>query len=328
MKRFLILLLVCLLLLSGCGAKQPCQRDLFAMDTYMNIKIWGEEDLLSDVTERIFALEKSLSVTLDDSEIWRLNAEGSGTVSEDTMSLLQQAISYCEKTEGSFDITVYPFVKAWGFSTEEKHVPSENTLTSLLPCVGSEHIHVDGQTVTLDEGTELDFGAIAKGYAAQSCAEYLRKQGVEAALMSLGGNVQTVGTKPDGSPWVIGISDPSEPSVAIVELRFTGSMALVTSGSYQRYFEEDDTRYHHILDPKTGRPAQSGLASVTVLAQNGTMADAYSTALFVMGLERSAEFWRQEQNFEAVFILDDGSIYATTGAASMLSGCEFTEIKK
>ena len=139
--------------------------------------------------------------------------------------------------------------------------------------------------------------------------------------------MQTLGSKPDGREWIIGIADPKEPSSAIAQLHFTGSLALVTSGSYQRYFEEDGIRYHHILDPATGRPVENGLASVTVLADSGTMADAYSTALFVMGMEQAVQFWRQEQNFEAIFILEDGSIFATRGAAAMLQGCEFTEIK-
>ena len=328
MKKFLILLLACLLFLSGCGAEKPARTDIFAMDTLMNIKIWGDEALLSEVTERIYTLENALSVTEKGSEVALLNESGRAELSEDALEILTQALFYSEKTGGAFDITVCPLVKAWGFSTEEQHLPSEETITSLLAFVGSEHIRMDGQTVILDEGTELDFGGVAKGFAAQLCAEYLREQGVEAALLSLGGNVQTLGTKPDGSQWVIGISDPREPSSAIAELRFTGSMALVTSGSYQRYFEENGARYHHILDPETGKPADNGLASVTVLAENSTMADAYSTALFVMGLEEATEFWRQEQNFEAVFILEDGNIYATTGAAELLSGCEFTEIKK
>lgn len=174
----------------------------------------------------------------------------------------------------------------------------------------------------------LDFGGIAKGYAAEKCAKLLEAAGIEAALLSLGGNLQTVGTKPDGSAWAVGIADPENPTQAIATLTFTGSLALVTSGGYQRYFEEDGVRYHHILDPKTGYPARSGLASVTILAESGTLADALSTALFVMGLDAAAEFWRGSDDFEAVFVTDGGKIYATQDAASLLGGCEFEVISR
>lgn len=327
MKRLWLLLLVCVLLLSACSGETPCQTELFAMDTYMTIRVWdGEEALLSECAQLIYALEAQLSVTRSDSELSALNAQGQAELSSGTLSLLAQAICYSEKTEGAFDPTVYPLVESWGFPSGQAKIPDDETLAELLSSVGTAHIHCSDGEVLLDEGTRLDFGAIAKGYAAQCVAEYLAEQGVRAAMINLGGNVQTLGEKPDGTAWLVGIADPEEPSQAVATLRFTGSMALVTSGSYQRYLELDGQRYHHILDPKTGKPADSGLLSVTVLAQDGVLADAYSTALFVMGLEDGVAFWRQEQSFEAVFITQGGSIFATQGASALLSGCDFTEI--
>lgn len=328
MKKLWIGVLLIALLLTGCTASKPEETDLFAMDTLMKIKIWGDPEELTLVTDEIRRLDLLLSAADSGSLLSQINLIGAAELSGDVLTLMQDAVSLSEKTGGAFDPTVYPLVRLWGFPEEEYHVPSQDELDETLALVGTEHIHLDGSTVTLDEGTMLDFGAIAKGYAAQQCVNLLEQHGVEAALLSLGGNVQTLGTKPDGSAWTIGIADPENPSQAIAELSFFGSKALVTSGGYQRFFEFDGVSYHHILDPKTGLPADNSLASVTIISDNGEVADAYSTALFVMGLEEATEFWKAQNDFEAVLILKDQTIYATEGCAELLGGCEFTVIER
>ena len=332
MKRFfkiyLTAALLTALLLTGCTTSAPQEAEFFAMDTLMSVKLWGGEASASDVSAEINRLEALLSVTRETSVLSQLNAAGSAKLSADTASLLAQALALSERTGGTFDPTVYPLVEAWGFPSKEYRVPDQTELDSLLACVGTKQVHFDGSAVTLDAGTRLDLGGIAKGYAAQCCAELLKEKGVDAAILSLGGNVQTIGSKPDGSAWVVGIADPSDPSQAIAVLTFEGSMALVTSGAYQRYFEEDGVIYHHILDPQTGLPADSGLLSVTVLADDGTLADGLSTALFVMGLEEGTRFWRESNDFEAVFLTSEGKILATEGAAPFLSGCEYSVIER
>lgn len=326
MKRLFLLLAAVALLLTGCTGSGAAEDTFTAMDTYVSVRIWGNEVLVEEVTATIQELEQLLSVTDENSELWALNQNGSAQLSAHTTAVLSQALALSERTGGAFDPTVYPMVRAWGFTTENYMVPDAASLEALV--VGAEHVHLDGQDITLDEGAAIDLGGIAKGYASQVCIDMLKERGVEAAILTLGGNVQTLGSKPDGSDWLIGISDPEAPSEAIVKLRFTGSMALVTSGGYQRYFEEDGVRYHHIIDPATGCPAETDLVSVTILAEDGTTADALSTALFVMGSQAALDFWCASDDFEAVLILEDGSILATEGAAPLLFDCEFATVSR
>ena len=326
-KLFALLLLLCLCL-TGCATVGPAETEIFAMDTFMRIRIWGDNALLSDACKEIRRLEELFSVTDENSEIFALNRDGQAALSTDTAEILSKAVALSQRTVGAFDPTVYPLVSAWCFTSGAPRVPEQSELDSLLPSVCAEHLQLSGSSAVLTQDAQIDLGGIAKGYTAQKCLDLLSAQGVETAMVSLGGNVQTLGTKPDGAPWVIGIADPKSPSEAIATVTFTGSLALVTSGGYQRYFELDGTRYHHILDPQTGKPAETGLASVTILTQDGATADALSTALFVMGMDKAVDFWRGSDDFEAVFITDGGELYATEGAAGLLSGCEFQVIPR
>ena len=322
-RRIFVLLLLAVLLLSACGTRTPVQKELFAMDTVFSLKVWGDEAALDAVSDELTRLDALLDATDAESAIGRLNA-GEPLDGEAAM-LVRQAVAYSEATGGAFDPTVYPLMRLWGFTDETQRVPSDAEITAALANIGTNQVQLDETAVSLHPGAAIDLGGIAKGYAADRCVALLQ-QSDAAALLSLGGNIQTYGAKPDGTPWTIGIADPQQPEQAVASVAVTGTKALVTSGGYQRYFEADGVTYHHIIDPKTGRPAESGLASVTILADSGTMADAYSTALFVMGLEDAVDFWRAEQSFEAVFITTDGEIYATEGVS--LSGCEFTVITR
>ena len=306
LKKWFAAVLLAALVLTGCGPKQPeaHEAQLFAMDTLMSLRIWGDEALVTQTEDTLRSLEALLSATAEDSDIARLNRDGTAELQPQTADLLQQALDCAARTGGAFDPT------------------------GALAHTGVQHLQLDGAAAALDAGCSVDLGGIAKGYAAEQCAHQLEETGAQAAMLSLGGNVQTVGSKPDGTAWQVGIADPKDPSSAIAVVRFTGSKALVTSGDYQRYFELDGVRYHHILDPQTGRPVQNGLRSVTILADSGTLADGLSTALFVMGLERATEFWRASSDFEAVFITEDGTICATEGAAALLTDCTFTELKR
>jgi len=328
MKKICALVLLIALLLCGCAERAPVEREIFAMDTLMTLRVWGDEEDASAAVAEINRLDALLSVTEESSAVSMLNRDGAATLDEDTLLLLQTAVEISRRTDGAFDPTVYPLVEAWGFTTDERHVPSQDDMEAALALVGVRQLRFDGNTVALSNHGTLDFGGIAKGYTAQKVAELLQSRGVVTAFLSLGGNVQTLGSKPDGAPWLVGIADPENPSQAIGCFRFYDSLALVTSGGYQRYFEDGGVRYHHILDPNTGYPADSGLASVTVLARDGATADGLSTALFVMGMEKATALWRESEDFEAVFITEDGGIFATDGAASLLTECAFTVIER
>lgn len=306
------------LLLSGC-AQESASADFFAMDTVMSARVWGDgaQDACTEVQQTVQTLAAALSVTDERSALYQLNDAGHGTLPDDALTLLENTLTLRERTGGALDPTLYPVVRLWGFTTGDYRVPTGEEIEAALSRTGVSHVTIDGDTVTLSGGAMLDFGAVAKGYAAEGCAQALSARGAEAALLTFGGNIQTVGDKPDGSVWRIGIQDPfSGDTAATLTLR--GTNAIVTSGGYQRYFEEDGTRYCHIFDPTTGAPAQSGLASVTIVAQSGFLADGLSTALYVMGLDGACKFYRESDDFEAVFITDDGAVYYTPGLAGMI----------
>ena len=300
MKK-LITILLCALLLCGCAAEEQVKETtIFAMDTVMSMKVWGDE--AAEATAEMTALLNELSTSLSAVDETSLLYSGSD---HEIFGLAEELSAW---TNGAFDPKIHALVELWGFPTKEYHIPSPEEI-ALAQAV-----------------EEWDLGGIAKGYAAEQCTRILDKYDVSRAILDLGGNVQTYGEKADGTPWNVAIRNPWFADDYLGVLSAEGTMAVVTSGDYQRYFEENGVRYHHILDPETGTPADAGLSSVTVICPSGTTADALSTALFVMGLEEGAEFWRQNEGFEAVFVTTDGTVYATEGAA--LSQCQYEVISR
>lgn len=315
-KHFISAMLSALLFLTGCSAEsspEPVQGTFFAMDTVMDFTIYGESGLIDQSESLIASLESLVSVTDTGSELYAINQTGSGTLTGKASSLMEQALEICRRTDGALDLSIYPIVRAWGFTTGSYQVPDEAEIQALLPLVDYRKIQYDAAAgdVTLPEGMKIDLGSVAKGYAGQLVAQMLREHGVQSALLSLGGNVQTVGAKPDGSPWQIGIKDPQgEDAMMVLSVE---DQAVVTSGGYERYFEQDGQTYWHIMDPSTGHPADSGLISVTIVGDEGVVCDGLSTALFVMGLEKAADLWAQSGDFEAVFVTASGEVYITEG---------------
>ena len=328
----LVVMMAVMSLAGGC-ALMPDKiytSTIFAMDTIMELQIAGDRDYTPVAEEYIRSLEKELSVTDSGSEIARLNSGGTLKLSKEVSHILEGAIDVCQKTDGALDITVYPVLKAWGFTTGQYRVPSDEEIDRLLKNVDYREIKTarddtsasgEGEmTVELKDGMQLDLGSVAKGYTGSAVADRLRKLGVEHALLNLGGNVQCIGTKPNNEKWKVAVKSPFlDSTTGMLGVIEADDVAIITSGGYERYFEEGGEVYWHILDPRTGKPAKNGLASVTIVGKDGLKCDGLSTALFVKGLDDAIEYWRERDDFEAVFITDDREVYVTQGLSELFS---------
>ena len=298
------------------------REEIFAMDTYMTVSATGRnaKEAVEDALEEIRTLDALWSISEKDSEVSRLNRHESVRLSPDTRSVLERALEISRDTGGAFDITIYPLMEEWGFPTGNYQIPSEKILKELLGRVGSDTLDLRTEDpYTLPSDRQIDLGGIAKGYTSDRIMEIFEAHQVAAGIVSLGGNVETFRTKADGSLWKVGIQNPDPDLEAlsgadVIGIVETAGKAVVTSGGYERYFEKDGVRYHHILDPETGMPAAGGLISVSVVSTDGCLADALSTALFVMGKEDALSYWKERRDlFDMILVEEDGNITVTSG---------------
>ncbi|MBO7668025.1 MAG: FAD:protein FMN transferase [Firmicutes bacterium] len=326
MKAKLVFLILCLsaLLLCGCGGEEegtgPLSRSEFALDTLCTVTLYepADPDLLEQAFQLIAAEEALLSRTVEGSDVWRVNhAAGEPTeVSPDTAELIALGLEYSELSHGVFDITVGRLTELWDFGGAN-HVPEETELPPVLSSVDYHNLAIDGQTVTLsDPEARLELGAVAKGYIADRVAELLKQQGVSSAVIDLGGNVVTLGTKPGGEAWKIGVQQPfgEERSELIGLIKAEGDLSLVTSGVYERNFEQDGVLYHHILDPRTGFPADTDVSGVTVVSASSARGDALSTVCLLLGLEEGSRLLEADPDvLGAVWVMSSGEVRVQGG---------------
>ena len=297
---------------------EASESEIFALDTAITLKVYGSKRVvvLKKLEDKINELDDMLSTGKETSEVSRLNRSGEAVLSPTVANLVKRSLDIYKKTDGLFDITIYPLMELWGFPTKNYRVPSEKEIEEKLKLVGSDKIDFNEETRKIsfkNKGMEIDFGGIGKGYITDELVKILTDEKVESAIINLGGNVFGFRKKPDGSLWNIAIRDPNEPDKYMAAIRLEDS-AVITSGGYERYFEENGIIYHHILDPRTGKPSDSGLKSVSIISKDGTLADALSTSLFIMGEEKAIGYWKENgSNFDILLMTKDNRLIVSAG---------------
>ncbi len=311
-----------LLILTACGNNNdelPQAKDnAFLMDTLVQMQAHGEnaEAAVEESMERIREIENLMSKTIETSDIYKLNNNPNQEIkiSNESKTVLEKSRNYAEMTDGDFDPTIGALVELWGIGSEDAKVPIEEEIQDALENIGYKHLIINDKTALIDKvGVRLDLGGIAKGYAAEEVKKIVKKHKIESAFVNLGGNVLVIGDKVDGSPWKIGIQDPREGRGNVMAIVDAVDQTIVTSGNYERYFKENDKLYHHILDPKTGYPARNNLLSVSIISENSFDADALSTAVYVMGLEKGMKFIENLENVDVMFITEKLDVYLSSG---------------
>jgi thiamine biosynthesis lipoprotein len=287
-KIFIFCVLLVCIAFSSCSEKKVSSTEL-AMNTVISITAYGDkaDEAVKASFDEVKRIEKLLSCHIDDSEISKVNKsafENPVEVSPETAEVLKNALLFCQKTNGAFDISIKPLADLWNIKAENPKVPSGEEINTVLSFVGYENICLNGNFVSFKkEGVQIDLGGAAKGYCADRIAEILKSFGVKNALIDLGGNIYAIGKNEQGKEWRIGLQKPGEKRGEYFSVEELSDKTAVTSGSYERYFEKDGRVYHHILDTQSGYPSESGLISVTVISKSSFEADMLSTAIFVMG---------------------------------------------
>lgn len=323
MKKLMTMVVAMMFILAGCGTKASNDTfltqefDYFYFDTPINIKVYYNDTdkfnfdkMDTDLDQMLNKIEQQFSPNITTSEISTLNKDGKMDVDDEFLKVLTTSIDYCKSTDGLYDPSAGPLIDLWSINNND-YLPTQEEIDKLLPKVDCNNIGINGNTVTLGEGMKIDLGSIVKGYAADVLQTYLMDQGVTSALINLGGNIQTVGTKPDGSSFVIGVQTPEVESLYTTNvLTFDANdESVVTSGINQRYFIQDGVIYHHIINANVGAPEQNNLASVTIINHSGIDADALSTTCFLLGLDSGMDLINSLDDTEAIFITRDKKVY-------------------
>ncbi len=321
-KTYLVLLLSISIFLVSCkDNSKPVVKESYMLGTIIELKVYGKEaeKAAEKALNRIAEIENKMSIKIESSEISKLNAKAGVSeekLSADTYSVLEKAVRFSEATEGAFDLTIEPIVKLWGIGTDTERIPSKHEIIEKLKLVNYRDIILDSKNTTARlklTNQSIDLGGIAKGYAADEVKEILINDKINSALINLGGNVYALGNKLDGSKWNIGIQNPIDTRGQYLGTVSVTDKSVVTSGNYERFFIVDDIRYHHLFDPKTRYPSESGIISTTIISDMSIDGDVMSTSTYILGLEKAQKLVESIEGVEAVFVTTDKKVYTTTG---------------
>lgn len=326
--KTLALLAATAVLFAACSTKaEPIRKTDFVLGTVCTISIYDSKDKAEQAIEQSFRalkkLEQKLSANIPTSLISKINTQAHNTQIEmdtETTFIMQKALEYAEKSQGAFDPAIGALVKLWNIGTEEAKIPSKEEIQALLSSADYKNIKItDNRIKLINPDTRVDLGAIAKGYASDMVKNILTDNNVKKAIIDLGGNIYALGTRPTGEDWRIGIQDPRNNKGRYIAILKVSNKAVVTSGDYERFFIKNNRRYHHILDPSTGYPAESGIISVSIISPSGIDADALSTTAFVLGAKKGLDFIEKyHKDTEAIFITEDKKIITTKGLRGKL----------
>lgn len=325
---FVLLSILCVIFLTSCNTKdvasntEPLSQTDFLLGTVVTISLYDHQsqELLDLAIGKLKELEDTLSINKSGTLIDQVN-ESAGVapviVDDNTYKVIEKGLTYSKLTNGAFDITIGPVVKLWNIGFPEARVPNSQEIEQILPLVGFDNVILnpdDSSIYLTSKGMQLDLGGIGKGYAADEVATLLRENGVNHAIIDLGGNIYTLGDKPGNQLWAIGVQDPFNPRGKIIGRLKTADKSVVTSGIYERFVEDEaGNKYHHILNPKTGYPYENQIAGVTIVSDSSTDGDALSTAVFAMGIDEGLDFVESLDGVDAIFITLDSKVYTTTG---------------
>ncbi len=330
MKKIVVTILILFLLIFSACSKELVHhnKNFMAMSTVVTYQVHAEEDIDVDniIKKTILETEELMSRTDPDSEIYKIN-ELAGTdeeviISKEVQEVIEASLKYQNLTDDSFRITIYPLVILWDIMNPDAPIPSEEEIEKAKKLSDTNNLVYNEEKESIkmiEKGSGIDLGGIAKGYAVDQAVKNLRERGVKHGFISIGGGVQAFGGKESGDPWVLGLQNPITPQIGHFATYATKEGAVVTSGDYQRRKVKDGVVYHHIIDPETGYPVQQGLAAVTIFAEKSIDADAYSTAVYIMGFEKGLEFINEIEDVEAMFVFHDKKVYATEGVKDKIN---------
>jgi len=331
-SKFLVLSILIVFLLSGCNTKYSQNPKLikevqFVLGTTGQIQVYSEseetgQESISKTFNRIRDIENKMSTSIEGSDVYRLNENKNSeyiNIDEETIYVINKGLEYYYVTSGAFNINIGALINLWGIGKETARIPSEQEITDALQHIDIDTMAIKNNSVMLEDPlSQIELGGIAKGYAVDEATRMLREEGINNALVNLGGDIYALGKRYDGKPWTVGIQDPEQSSKLIASLPLT-DQSIVTSGDYERYFMEDGVRYHHIIDPETGYPVRNELRSVTIISDLAIDGDVLSTAVFILGLEKGLELIESLDGVEVILITNEKEIYHSSGVNEQLN---------